>query len=76
MTKNKAMKWSAFAGAIITGVAGGLALGPAGALLGGLGAAAVGFPMLFHDAPERRATKVKKAKETLGIQVADSEDPK
>jgi len=69
MTRNKAMTLSAFVGAVITGITGGLTLGLAGAALGGLGAAAVGFPLLFHDAPVRSTKPDERG------QVADEEDP-
>jgi len=70
MTKNIAMKVSAFGGAVVAGAAGGLALGPVGVAIGVLGGVLVGLPALYHDAPARRPKPDKRG------QIADAEEPK
>jgi hypothetical protein len=76
MTKNRAMKISAFVGGIVTGATGGVVLGPWGIALGALGAAAVGFPLLFHDAPTRPPRPPRSSGRGVPDQIHDDEDPR
>jgi hypothetical protein len=73
MTMNRKLEIVAGIGGIVAGLATGGLL-PLGFAAGGTAVSALA--LLFRDKPETRRAKVKKAKETLGIQVADEEDPR
>ena len=75
MTTNRKLEIVAGIGGVAVGLASG---GIVPAAVGAIGAAVTALAALFHEKPEKAATKLKKAKETVrafGGQVVDGEIP-